>query len=92
MKKIACLFIIGLFFWIPNIAMAEDVPVSDVFASAMEAELAAHQFYNSFAERFESDSDMKKTLLYFASMEVGHYKILEAEKENFEKYDDYDSW
>lgn len=70
----------------------ENVLVSEVLMSAMEAEKAAHDFYNSFANRFAADSDMKKTLEYFAAMEMGHYKLLEIEKENMLRFESYDQY
>jgi rubrerythrin len=70
----------------------ENVLVSEVIVSALKAELAAQKFYTSFAERFDDDSDTKKTLLYFATMEESHYKILEIEKENIETFEDYDNY
>ena len=73
---------------IPN----EKVLVSEVISSAMEAELTASEFYTSFSERFDDDSDTKKTLLYFASMEQAHYKLLEIERENLEKFEEYDNY
>ena len=56
----------------------------------MEAESAAHDFYLSMAGRYEDDKNIKKTLQYFATMEMGHYKLLEIERKNaldFEQYD-----
>lgn len=68
----------------------ENIPLSEVLASAMEAENAAYDFYLSMAGRYEDDKNVKKTLQYFATMEMGHYKLLEIEKKNaldFEQYD-----
>jgi rubrerythrin len=65
----------------------ERVPISEVIESAMNAELAAQEFYTSFAARFEDVPELKKTLEYFATMEQGHYKILEIEKQNIEKFE-----
>ncbi|MCK5609576.1 ferritin family protein [Candidatus Pacearchaeota archaeon] len=70
----------------------EAVPVSEVLEAAMTAEQAAQEFYSAFSEQYPDDSDMKKTLLYFANMELGHYKILEVEKENMLKYEAYDEY
>ena len=70
----------------------ERVPVSEVIQSAMNAELAAQEFYKSFAARFDNLPELKKTLEYFATMEQGHYKILEIEKQNIEKFEDYDDY
>lgn len=70
---------------------AESLPLSEVLESAMEAEMAAHDFYIGLADRFEARLDLKKMLLYIASMEMGHYKILEIERDNAKKFEDYDS-
>ena len=70
----------------------ERIPISEVIESAMNAELAAQEFYNAFATRFEDVPELKKTLEYFATMEQGHYKILEIEKQNIEKFEMYDDY
>jgi rubrerythrin len=70
----------------------ERVPISQILESAMEAERAAQEFYNSFATRFEEQPDIKNTLEFFATMELGHFKILELEKENVERFEDYDDY
>lgn len=67
----------------------ENIQLSEIFSQAMEAELAAHEFYNSMAERFEGDEEIKNTLKYFANMEMGHYRLFEIEKENAQTFDDY---
>ena len=58
----------------------------------MAAELAAKDFYLAFAERFGEVQDLSRKLEYFASMEDGHYKILEVELQNIERYEDYDDY
>jgi rubrerythrin len=70
----------------------ESVPVSEVLESAMNAELAAQDFYNSFAAQFPADSDMRKVLEFFATMEMGHYKLLEIERENMQRFESYDTY
>jgi len=70
---------------------AESMPLSEMLESAMKAEMAAHDFYTRLADRFESQLDLKKMLLYIASMELGHYKILEIERDNAKKFEDYDA-
>jgi len=72
----------------------DDQPISDVLAMAMEAERAASDFYTSWAERYETEAadasgdpyvhspdKMRKMLLYIASMELGHFKLLEIERD-----------
>jgi len=58
----------------------------------MKAEEHACDFYESLAERFESGSKIHNTLLYFADMEKGHYKILEMEKESMERFEEADEY
>jgi rubrerythrin len=70
---------------------AENMPLSEILESAMEAEVAAHAFYNRLADRFDEQPDVKKMLFFVASMELGHYKILEIERDNVKKFEDYDS-
>jgi len=68
----------------------EEVHLSDILVQAMDAEMAAHEFYKSFAEIVKDDKGLKNTLLYFASMEMGHYRLLELEKKNAEELEDYE--
>jgi len=75
---------------LPKIEINEDMPVSKLLKNAMDAEKHAHDFYESLAERFESGSKIHNTLLYFADMETGHYKILEIEKESMERFEEAD--
>ena len=65
------------------------VPASEVMMQAMEAELAASDFYSSLSTLFK-DSEIVTTLGYLAKMEIGHYKLLEIEKEYLESQEDYD--
>ena len=57
----------------------------------MNAEMAARDFYISFAARLD-DTELKKTLEYFALMEEGHYELLKVEKENSLKFEEYDEY
>ena len=78
---------------LPEISLPnESVPVSEVIESAMKAELAAQEFYLAFAESLEDNPELVKTLKYFASMELGHYNILEVELKNIETYEEYDDY
>jgi rubrerythrin len=72
----------------------EKVPVSEVIESAMNAELAAKEFYLEFAKTFEDDSnsELRKTLEYFSTMEDGHYNLLKQEKQNIETFEEYDDY
>ena len=71
---------------IPN----ENILISKVLNNAMEAEMAAHEFYKSFADRFEDGTKLNHTLRYFSDMELGHYKLLEVEKESMERFEEAD--
>lgn len=70
----------------------EDTPISKVLGQAMEAELAAHDFYLELTKFFEKDEKIKNTLNYFATMEMGHFKILEVEKQSMENYEEADEY
>lgn len=66
-------------------------PVSEVFESAMQAEMAAHDFYRQLSETFINDSALKRTMVYLAMMEMGHYRLLELEKETIDRYEEYET-
>jgi rubrerythrin len=68
----------------------ENVPISEILERAMKAEKAAQDFYFCLAERFSVNSDVKKMLYYFATMELGHYKILDIERKNALNFEHYD--
>lgn len=68
----------------------EKVPISEVLWIAMQAEKSAHDFYASLSNLFPSESKERKMLLYIASMEMGHYQLLQAERENALKFEDYE--
>jgi rubrerythrin len=75
---------------IPEIKITEDTPISILLKEAMDAEQNASEFYKKLAERFEEGSKIYNTLKYFADMEIGHYKILEIEKNSIERYEEDD--
>ncbi len=66
----------------------ERVKLSEVLSQAMEAELAAHEFYRELSKRFDHNPGIKNTLLELSSMEMDHYRILKEEKEKAEKSED----
>lgn len=75
---------------LPEIRFQDEmVPLSGIFAQAMAAEQAAHDFYLQLAELFADDPEKKNLLLYFSMMEMGHYKLLDLEKENLERLEEY---
>jgi rubrerythrin len=74
---------------IPEDVDEENVDMLSIIKKAMEAEKAAYEFYTEISDQFD-ELEIKKMLRYIASMEMGHYKILEGEKENIEKYEEFD--
>ncbi len=75
---------------LPEIEYNEETPLSELLKQAMEAEASASKFYRSLAGRFEEGCKIYNTLLYFSDMEIGHYKILEMEKESMERFEEGD--
>jgi rubrerythrin len=75
---------------LPEISFQDEmVPLSEIFAQAMQAERAAHDFYLQLAEFFSDDLEKKNLLLYFSMMEMGHYKLLDLEKDNLERLEEF---
>jgi rubrerythrin len=75
---------------LPEVEFSEDTPLSKILKDAMKAEQSASDFYKLLAGRFEEGSKIHNTLLYFSNMEIGHYKILEMEKESMEHFEEGD--
>lgn len=74
---------------LPSIKIDDEMMrTSEVLQSAMHAEKAAHEFYKGLAERFADDKQVYGMLLYFSSMELGHYRILEIERQSAEKFEE----
>ena len=73
--------------------------VAELLATAMQAEKAAYELYLGFAKRFpegpahEFDEGgrrgaaLRKMLIYIASMEMGHYRLLEVEEQRAREFD-----
>jgi len=77
---------------LPRITISDELmPLSEIFQMAMNGEKAAYEFYTHLSERFE-EADLRKILLYTADMELGHFKILEMEKQNLEKFEEIDQY
>jgi len=72
-----------------HIPKNEDIAVSKILSQAMNAELAAHDFYLALSDRYD-DMMIKNMLHYFADMETGHYKLLQQEKESVEWFEQSD--
>jgi rubrerythrin len=68
----------------------EGIPISEVISSAMDAELAARDFYTDMAGLFTGREETRNMLLYIAKMELGHYKLLEHEKELADEFETFD--
>lgn len=75
---------------LPEIEYSEETPMSKLLKQAMDAEQSSSSFYRSLASRFEKGCKIYNTLLYFADMEIGHFKILETEKESMERFEEGD--
>jgi rubrerythrin len=75
---------------IPEIKMTDDTPISILLKEAMNAEQNASEFYKKLSVRFEEGGKIHNTLLYFADMEIGHYKLLEMEKNSMDRYEEDD--
>jgi len=75
---------------LPEVSFDDNTPLSVLLKEAMNAEQSASTFYKSLAGRFEQGTKINNTLLYFSDMEVGHYKLLEQEKQSMERYEEDD--
>jgi len=76
---------------LPEIRITDEMmPLSEVFSMAMNAETAAYEFYQQLAGLYEGDPRLNKMIAYIASMELGHYKLLEIEKDNMKRFEDFD--
>jgi len=76
---------------LPQIKITDEMmPLSEVFSMAMNAETAAYEFYLQLAGLYEDDPRLNKMIAYIASMEMGHYRLLEIEKDNMERFEDFD--
>jgi len=80
----------------------ETIPISEVMAMGMKTEMAAYEFYTGLAERLPADDDIpdpdtdepahstREMVLYIASMEMGHYRLLEIEERNALEQEQYE--
>jgi rubrerythrin len=76
---------------LPEIRINDEMmPLSEVFSMAMNAETAAYEFYQQLAGLYKDQSRLNKIIAYVASMEMGHYRLLEIEKDNMERFEDFD--
>ncbi len=79
---------------LPEIKIDDELmEISEILSSAMEAEKAASRFYLSMAKLVRDHHLISKTLKYLAQMEIGHYKLLEIERENIADFENFqDGW
>ena len=76
---------------LPGLKITDEMmPITEIFSMAMNAEKAAHDFYMEISKLYENNPNLKKTIEYIATMEMGHYKLLEIERGNMEKFEDFD--
>ena len=76
---------------LPDISIpTESVPITSVFTQGMAAEKAASEFYASMAERWGKGSEVRDMLMYFSKMEMGHYKLLETERDAAAEFEEFD--
>jgi rubrerythrin len=77
---------------LPDITIpTEQVPITSIFTQGMEAEKAASEFYASMAERWGKGSEAYDMLMYFSKMEMGHYRLLETERDAAADFEEFDS-
>jgi rubrerythrin len=75
---------------LPELIITDEMmPINDVFSMAMNGEMASYEFYNELARLYEGNAKLKKTIEYVATMEMGHYKLLEIEKDNMKTFEDF---
>lgn len=71
---------------------AGEMQVSEVLEVAMQAELTARDYYLSLKNILLDHSAIAMTLEYLAAMELGHYRILELERDNRILEEEFDSY
>ncbi len=76
---------------LPEVKVEPGTPLTDIFQMAMDAEMAANEFYKEMAVLFPEDEQVSNGLEYLAAMEMGHYRILELEREELARMEDYDA-
>ncbi len=75
---------------LPQLTIGDErVPLSQVLQKAMDAEEAAYNFYKQLALLFPNDIRKRNLLGYFAAMEMSHYQLLESEKQNTERLEEF---
>ena len=78
---------------LPEIDVSDEtVPMSQILQQAMDAEMAAYEFYIGFAKYVADKQDLVLTLGYFAKMEQGHYEMLKIEQASAEEFEEFDEY
>ncbi len=76
---------------LPEVKVEEgETLISEIFDQVMAAEKAASEFYLGLADMYEHDSALDSKLRYLSNMEMGHYKLIEAERDYLKNDEDYD--
>jgi len=76
---------------LPDLSLpTEQVQLTVVFTQAMAAEKAAAEFYISMADRWDEGSEARDMLKYFSKMEMGHYRLLETERDAAAEFEEFD--
>ena len=76
---------------LPELIIKNDnISLGRLLQEAMTAEKSTSDFYKNLSERFEKGSKIHNTLIYFSDMEIGHFKILEMEKESMDRFEEAD--
>ena len=78
---------------LPEIDVSDEtVPMSQILQQAMDAELAAYEFYMEFAKFIKDNPKLVKALEYFAKMEQGHYELLKIEQASADEFEEFDEY
>lgn len=67
----------------------EGSKLRDLLYQAMQAEKATQDFYNDLSDYYQEEKSVKDMLKYLASMEMSHYYILKAERDNIDMFEEY---
>jgi len=73
----------------PKFVPGEKTRFSDLFTEAMQAEWDTSRFYLDLSKHFSGEE--AKLLQYLSMMEMGHYQILETEREMALQFEDYEN-
>ena len=76
---------------LPEVDPSESRLLSEIIEDAMNAELAAKDFYESMKDLLQ-DEENRRMLQILANMEQGHYDILAKELDNLKNFEDYDQY